>query len=51
MKYIVKCVSLLDNSTMQWEFNDLGRAKEQIRHLQDLGANTQLINLYETITV
>jgi hypothetical protein len=51
MKYIVKCVSIVDSSTLQWEFNDLGRAKAKVRELKDLGANTQLISLYETITV
>ena len=40
---------MLDKSTMQWEFKNLDRANEQIRHLKDLGADTQLIRLYETV--
>lgn len=49
MKYIVKCVSIIDSSTMQWEFETLEDAKRQVRHLKDLGANSQMIRLYETI--
>jgi acyl-CoA-binding protein len=36
---------------MEFEYDNFEDAKRQVRHLKDLGANSQIIRLYETVPV
>ena len=51
MNYIVRCISILDSNTMEFRYDNFEDARRQVRHLKDLGANSQIIRLYETVSV
>jgi hypothetical protein len=50
MKYIVKSVSIFDNSVMMWEFDNEQEAKTKVRELKDTGSNYFLVKIYQSIT-
>jgi len=49
MKYIVKSVSIFDNSVLMWEFDNEAEAKSKVRELKDTGANYFMVKLYQTV--
>lgn len=51
MRYLVRSVSIFDNSVIEWEFKTRQEALAKVREIKDTGSNYFMVSIQDLETV